>query len=520
MYDAAGQLLSRSLPDGRRLDYVHDGLGRRVRQIAADGSYVEYAWSDLGWLDAVVERQADDTEARRTDLWVDALGELAAIDGAETWWDSASGVPALVSIGGASVFTLPGGATQVGEEWLDPAWRGARATDATDPWGSSRASSVLPGLELPGGASLTATGGLQVGGLEWLGARVYDPAARGFLSVDPLAPVTGAAWAGNPYSYAGNDPMHALDPLGLKPATDADLDAYASANQSVMGHVGDWWGEYGDYVIAGAAIVGGAALMATGVGGPLGIALISGGVDAGFQKLTTGEVNYAQSVGAAALGLVGGIGWTAGRAAMATTTASTKLASSVAVSAGVNGAAGGLGGAGSYFMENGTKWNAREFVGKVGGGTLAGVVSGLATPAAGTLTRAANRSIAQNSGTLTRISEQFVNKTSSYWDDGIGAAAGMSGSYLEDRITGQETTWGDLVFDGAVGAVGNNLPVQGPTNSVSLSQFTHFNPSTLAGTFRGVQAERLWASAGAGMVYGWSTDGLQSGIEEAKRFLE
>ena len=30
---------------------------------------------------------------------------------------------------------------RVGEDWLAPAWRGAHATDATDPWGADRASS-------------------------------------------------------------------------------------------------------------------------------------------------------------------------------------------------------------------------------------------------------------------------------------------------------------------------------------------------------------------------------------------
>ena len=149
---------------------------------------------------------------------------------------------------------------------------------------------------------LTANGGGTLAGLEWMGARVYDPAARGFLSTDPLAPVTGAAWSGNPYSYAGNDPLHTLDPLGLRPATDADLDAYAHANQGAFAAVGEWWGDNWEYVVAGAAIVAGAALMFTGVGGPAGIALmaasgalLSGGINAATQKATKGEVDWAES---------------------------------------------------------------------------------------------------------------------------------------------------------------------------------------------------------------------------------
>ena len=92
---------------------------------------------------------------------------------------------------------------------------------------------------LPAGISLTGNGGLDVAGLEWLGARAYDPAARGFLSTDPLAPVLGAGWDGNPYSYAGNNPLNASDPTGLRPLTDEDLKAYDAANRGAfpgMGH--------------------------------------------------------------------------------------------------------------------------------------------------------------------------------------------------------------------------------------------------------------------------------------------
>ena len=169
---------------------------------------------------------------------------------------------------------------------------------------------------------LIASGGVTLAGLEWLGARVYDPAARGFLSTDPLAPVTGAAWAGNPYSYAGNDPLHALDPLGLRPATDADLDAYAHANQGAFAAAGEWWGDNWEYVAAGAAIVAGVALMFTGVGGPAGIALmaasgalLSGGISVAGQKATTGEVDWRRAgIDTAAGALGGGLGAGAGAA--------------------------------------------------------------------------------------------------------------------------------------------------------------------------------------------------------------
>jgi len=85
-------------------------------------------------------------------------------------------------------------------------------------------------------------------------------------------PADGGAWAGNPYSYAGNVPLHALDPLGLRPATDADLDAYAHAHahQGASAAAGEWWGDNWEYVAAGVVIAADVALMFTGVGGPLG----------------------------------------------------------------------------------------------------------------------------------------------------------------------------------------------------------------------------------------------------------
>lgn len=47
-----------------------------------------------------------------------------------------------------------------------------------------------------GGVGLGAAGGLMVGGLEFMGYRVYDPGVRGFVSVDPLAPVVGSGGRG------------------------------------------------------------------------------------------------------------------------------------------------------------------------------------------------------------------------------------------------------------------------------------------------------------------------------------
>ncbi|WIE62308.1 DUF6531 domain-containing protein [Curtobacterium sp. MCLR17_032] len=338
-HDAAGTLLA-STDDatGERVEYVSDGLGRRVRRTAADGTTTEYAWDDLGHLSAVVDRDAAYTETGAHRLRVDVLGEPLEVDGAETWWDTASPTPSLLSIGSVHVLGLPGGITAVGDDWARPTWRAARATDTADPWSALDAATGLPA-----GIDLTATGGLAVAGLEWLGARVYDPSARGFLSVDPLPPVIGTAWSGNPYAYAGNDPLHAVDPLGLRPATDADLQAYQ-----------DEHGSHWEYVVAGAAVVAGVALMFTGVGGPAGLALmaasgalVSGGISVASQKASNGSVDWGKVGVDAAIGAgTGALG--AGTGAVFAARAGSSIAARAAAAAGSGAIEGGAGNVAAY----------------------------------------------------------------------------------------------------------------------------------------------------------------------------
>jgi RHS repeat-associated protein len=47
-------------------------------------------------------------------------------------------------------------------------------------------------------------------GLIYMRARAYDPATAQFLSVDPFVALTG-----EPYSYAGDNPVNYSDPTGL-----------------------------------------------------------------------------------------------------------------------------------------------------------------------------------------------------------------------------------------------------------------------------------------------------------------
>ncbi len=204
--------------------------------------------------------------------------------------------------------------------------------------------------------TLAYRGELSVGGLTWLRNRAYDPASRSFLSPDPLPGIVATPSAANPYHYAANDPVGAADPFGLRPMTEADLAAYreATAGNGLVDNLGDAWDATTDwvsdnweYIAAGALIVGGVVIMCTGVGGPIGAAMIggallSGGISAGSQRALTGEVNWSQVGVDMAIGAVaGGTG-----AGLATAGMATRIANPVLRGVAVGGAEGFVSGTG------------------------------------------------------------------------------------------------------------------------------------------------------------------------------
>ena len=58
-----------------------------------------------------------------------------------------------------------------------------------------------------------------------LGARVYDPRTRQFLSTDPLMTVPGSNGGASAYTYAWQDPVNFVDPTGLRPVSKEEYDA-------------------------------------------------------------------------------------------------------------------------------------------------------------------------------------------------------------------------------------------------------------------------------------------------------
>jgi RHS repeat-associated protein len=472
-YDTAGQLVSVTEPDGSRTEYVHDGLGRRTRLIGADGSWTEYAWGSTGHLNSTTDRTPDGMATSRHELRVDALGELAGVDGTELWWDTASPFPVLAGIGDGQVLSLPGGVTGFGDAWMAPGWRSARPTDQTDPWAVIGAPTIpnpapggtpgtgsagLAGL-LPAGITLAGNGGLDIAGLEWLGARAYDPASRGFLSTDPLSPVLGAGWDGNPYAYAGNNPLNTTDPTGLRPLKDEDLKAYDGASRGAFAAAGDWWGDNWETVVGVAVIAAGVALMFTGVGGPVGMALIgaasgaliSGGASVVTQKAFTGSVDAKKvwtdvAVGAVGGGLAGAAGGlltqgaraasaavSAGSASSLVRTAGSVLGSTAARSS----LAAGVGGSAS----NVTSYALDDDENQTFGGYVANAGTGFVTAAAGSFA---------------------FGKIGSEMADSVSARLpGWTSAVSRGAHAGPPVNWGSVVTEQVVDRIGGGFVAVG-----------------------------------------------------------
>ncbi|WP_157683870.1 DUF6531 domain-containing protein [Microlunatus soli] len=386
-YDDGSQLLSVTGPGGTTR-HSYDRTGRRTRTDHADGRAREYAWSTIGFLSAITDHAAgtDGRDARgtRTRLQVDGTGELAAVDDTAMFWDTAAPYAAsLVQVGRTAV--LPAGpVTGIGESWTTPGWRTSRA-DGADPWTAAGAGADVRRPGLPSGIGIGGAGELAIAGLEWLGVRTYDPASRGFLSTDPLDPVVGAGWAGNPYSYAGNDPLHALDPTGLKPVSEADLaNARKPWYEKAWDATTSFVAKNKDWIIGIGLTAGGIALLATGIGGPLGMAALSAGADTLIQKATTGEVNYKQVAVSAAIGGAGA-GVAAGfRGIQAAKCAKYGVESFKQLDRGVKtsliaqraGAETGVGfvGGGATELSKGAKFGSRDmWAGAFGGGVTGGI---------------------------------------------------------------------------------------------------------------------------------------------------
>ncbi|MGH8907052.1 MAG: RHS repeat-associated core domain-containing protein [Egibacteraceae bacterium] len=219
---------------------------------------------------------------------MDAFGDLAAVDGTPLLWDPTGFVSQLRWLGGTAVIGDDVRLWSTGAVWLDADWQGSIGGAMRDPWGAGAAET--------GGHGLGWRGELEIDGLVWLRNRVYDPASRAFLSPDPLPGVPGASSAANPYHYAANDPIGLLDPLGLRPLTDAELAAYRDAHS---GTIASWLHDHSGEIATTGLVIAGTGLVLTGAGTAVGSSAV-------IQHVITGEVDWGQVAMSGAFGGIAG----------------------------------------------------------------------------------------------------------------------------------------------------------------------------------------------------------------------
>lgn len=356
-HDAAGQLV-RVRAGEEEVSFTYDALGRRTGERGPGGRRC-YAWDAEDHLVKVTTlvKRGDRLEAGdEWNLEWGASGDLTRINSTALAWDQASGLPVPISAGEVAVSVAAGvtaaaGAAAEGREesriastWLK--------TD-TDPWAGSQ-----PLMGVGEGVSVTSRATLAFDGLEVMGVRVYDPMTSSFLSTDPLLAPPEAAWAGNAYSYAGNNPIGFSDPTGLAPVSDAQLQAYSEAHSGALSQAWNaatsWVKDNWQYVAAAAVVTAGVVMCATGVGAGVGAAILvgaaaSGAFSAGSQYLTTGTIDPRKmatdiAIGGATGPIGGGVGSAVGSALGRTALcqAGRNILSGVASGAAEGGVSGGL----------------------------------------------------------------------------------------------------------------------------------------------------------------------------------
>lgn len=169
------------------------------------------------------------------------------------------------------------------------------------------------------------------------------------------------------------------------------------------------------------------------------------------QRAESGEVDWGKAavdtVVEVVIGALGGAGVVAAgtRAAHAAASAS-RLGRAALVIGGVNSAAGGIGGASSHVVNRDTQqpWSWRDFAGKTAGGAVS---SGL-----GETGGARGR----DPGAGERLCRALARRPG--LEPGIGAGSSVLGGVVEQGITGDQMTVGDVACNSLTGGVGASLP--------------------------------------------------------------
>jgi len=202
-YDALGVLIGVTLPNGNTIDYVCDGLRRRVGK-KVEGVLVQ---GFLHGTDGRVIAELDGSNAV-TARFVYATGRAA---------------PDLIQKGGELYRVI---SDQLGSPRLVVRLASGAVVQRLDydDWGNV-VQDTNPGFQPFG-----YRGGLYDGdtGLVKFGERDYDPIAGRWTSKDPVGFSSGDS---NLYAYAGNDPINLTDPSGMQAMSLPEVETYPPVSE-------------------------------------------------------------------------------------------------------------------------------------------------------------------------------------------------------------------------------------------------------------------------------------------------
>jgi RHS repeat-associated protein len=208
-------------------NFSYDTLGERTKTTPSSGPATNYGYDQAGELTSVERSNEGETSAIEDSYAYNGDGLRASQTSGTTTkhlsWDQADGLPLILS---DDDYSFVYGPADTPIEQIDA--EGHVTYLHHDQQGSTR---LLTGEDgsVQGKTTYDAYGNLieQTGstpsplgydgqyanadtGLIYMRAREYDPSTAQFLSHDPLAAVSG-----EPYSYAGNNPLNYVDPSGL-----------------------------------------------------------------------------------------------------------------------------------------------------------------------------------------------------------------------------------------------------------------------------------------------------------------
>ena len=517
--------------------YSYDAVGRRAGEVASDGSSVTMGYSLAGSIASVTT--ADSGSCARVQVAAGVAGEVAGISSLASGWipvvmDPTAEVPTVVGVGEMPVPT-PGvsmlGASASGGSGVRGTSSSVLAGGAGVLGGftSNAGVSSVPGLassaglldpfQLPTtpltgsdaavagavpGVGVDASGALTVGGFALMGARVADPVSRSFTSRDPLLPVPGAGWVGNPYSLIGNNPVGLVDPWGLSPISREELDK-ARYEKSLAKTLDDNSGLIKG-VLTGVGIA--ASVLGFIAAGPVALVVlgaVAGAAMAGASAIEEnkgpdGRINWG-NVGRDML-IGGAFGALGGGVTKLGSSAMTKVLSTRAINATkpmmqatkatrmfraarTRAIIGGTSGAANSFTQGfrdlafdklyegkegyEPKYSLQNHLASTAVGGLTGSVSGLVSPAAGSLSK---NPIKVGNVTLNnrRVLETAIN-----------GGVSFTGSVVEDLASGKEVSWSKAAVEGTSGSFNGYKNFKAPTraDASTIQQLGYKSPNYL-----------------------------------------